>query len=213
MSPRSYRMERRREATDENRQRILEAARDLLASRQSAATFSVDAVARKAGVARMTVYYQFHSLQGLIESVCDSLAWAGGLLHLPEVFRRTDALDALDQFVATFMRFWATNRDVLRGTMMVLDPDIVAVLEGRSGWRRKGLRVLLERLAKQSGRPQPKEFDDILDQLYMLTSFHTYDSLATPKRSTEKVARMVQRLARGLVESHESRVASRGSKR
>jgi AcrR family transcriptional regulator len=199
MSSRSYRMERRREATDENRQRILEAARDLLAARESAATFSVDAVARRAGVARMTVYYQFRSLRGLIESVCDSLAWAGGLLHLPEVFRRIDALEALDQFVATFTRFWATNRDVLRGTMTVLDPDIVAVLEERSGWRRKGLRVLLERLAKQTGRPKPKEFDEVLDQLYMLTGFHTYDSLATSKRSTERVTRMVQRLVRALI--------------
>lgn len=199
MSPRSYRMERRREATDETRQRILAAARDLLADRESAATFSVDAVARKAGVARMTVYYQFHSLRGLIESVCDSMAWAGGLLRLPEAFRRSDPLEALDRFIATFMRFWATNRDVLRGTMMVLDPDIVAVLEERSGWRRKGLRVLLERLAKQSGQPTPKEFDEVLDQLYMLTGFHAYDSLATRKRGTEQVARMMQRLARRIL--------------
>jgi AcrR family transcriptional regulator len=201
MSPRSYRMARRREAIDETRQRILAAARELLADRESAATFSVDAVARRAGVARMTVYYQFRSLRGLIESVCDSLAWAGGLLHLPEVFRRADALQALDHFVATFMQFWATNRDVLRGTMMVLDPNIVAVLEERSGWRRKGLGVLLERLAKQSGRPRPKELEDVLDQLYMLTGFHAYDSLATPKRSTGQVARMVQRLVRQVVGS------------
>ena len=147
----------------------------------------------------MTVYYQFRSLRGLIESVCDSLAWAGGLLHLPEVFRRADPLEALDHFIATFMRFWATNREVLRGTMTVLDPDIMAVLEQRSGWRRKGLQVLLERLVKQAGRPKPKEFDDVLDQLYMLTSFHTYDSLAGSRRSTERVTRMVQRLVRALI--------------
>jgi AcrR family transcriptional regulator len=199
MSSRPYRMVRRRDTTDENRQRILAAARDLLASRETAATFSVDAVARRAGVARMTVYYQFRSLQGLIQGVCDSLAWSGGLLHLPEVFRQADALEALDQFVATFVRFWASNRDVLRGTMVVLDPDIVAVLEERSGWRLKGLQVLLKRLAKQSGRPRPKEFEDVLDQVYMLTSFHTFDSLATPRRSTARVTRMVQRLVRALI--------------
>jgi AcrR family transcriptional regulator len=192
-------MERRREITDENRQRILSAARELLASREAAAKFSVDAVARRAGVARMTVYYQFGSMQGLLEEVCDSLAIAGGLDHLGDAFRLPSAVEALDQFIARFMRFWTTNRAVLRGTMAVLDPDVVAVLEERSGWRRKGLRVLLERLARQTGRPKPKEMDETVDLLYMLTSFHTYDSLATPKRTTEQVTRLVQRLARGVV--------------
>jgi AcrR family transcriptional regulator len=199
MSPRPYRMARRRETTDENRLRIINAARELLAAREGPETFSMDAVARRAGVARMTVYYQFGSTQGLLEAVCDSLALAGGLDQLPEAFRLPDPVKALDRFIATFMRFWATNRTVLRGAMAVLDPDVVAVFEGRSGWRRKGLRVLVERLAKQSGRPRPKEMDDVVDALYMLTSFQTYDSLATSRRSTEQVAKLVQRLAREVV--------------
>lgn len=196
MSPRPYRMQRRREATDENRQRIINAARELLASRDAAEKFSVDAVARRAGVARMTVYYQFGSMQGLLERVCDSLALAGGLDRLGDAFRRADPLAALDQFIATFMRFWATNRAVLKGAMALLDPEVVTVLEERSGWRRQGLQVLLDRLAKQTGRPKPKQMDDAVDLLYMLTSFHTYDSLATSKRPTEQVTKLVQHLAR-----------------
>ncbi len=49
MSPRPYRMERRRESTDENRLRILKAARELLASPKASAKFSVEEVARRAG--------------------------------------------------------------------------------------------------------------------------------------------------------------------
>ena len=196
MSPRPYRMERRQESTDENRRRILKAARDLLASPQAAARFSVEAVARRAGVARMTVYYQFGSMRGLLQAVCDSLALAGGLQDLPEVFRLTDPHKALDQFIVAFVRFWETNRAVLRGAMAVADPDVVAVLEERSGWRRKGLGVLVERLRKQTGRPKPKDTPDTIDLLYMLTSFYTYDSLATPRRSAGQVARLVQQLAR-----------------
>jgi AcrR family transcriptional regulator len=198
MSPRPYRMERRREITDENRRRIINAARELLASRDAAEKFSMDAVARRAGVARMTVYHQFGSLRGLLEGLCDSLAVAGGMNHLADAFRNPDPLAGLDRFVDVFMRFWETDREVRRGlgAMAVLDSDIAAVLEERSGWRRKGLQVLLGRLAKETGRPKPRELDDRVDLLYTLTAFSTYDSLAGPKRSTEQVTKMVQQLAR-----------------
>jgi AcrR family transcriptional regulator len=198
MSPRPYRMARRQELTDETRLRIINAARELLAAREGPARFSLDAVARRAGVARMTVYYQFGSLRGLLEGLLDSVAYAGGIEGLPAAFRRPDPLEALDQFIGVFMRFWEHDRPVRRGlaAMAVLDPDFAAALEERSGWRREGLRTLLGRLAKKTGQPRPKEMDEAVDLLYMLTSFHTYDTLATPKRSTEQVTKLVQRLAR-----------------
>lgn len=162
----------------------------------------MDAVARRAGVARMRVYHQFGSLRGLLEGLCDSLAVAGGMNHLADAFRNPDPLAGLDRFVDVFMRFWETDREVRRGlgAMAVLDPDIAAVLEERSGWRRKGLQALLGRLAKETGRPKPKELDDRVDLLYTLTAFSTYDSLAGPKRSTEQVTKMVQQLARQVLD-------------
>jgi AcrR family transcriptional regulator len=198
MSPRPYHMERRRESTDENRQRIINAARELLASAEGSARFSVEEVARRAGVARMTVYYQFSSLGGLLEGLCDSLAIAGGMNHLADAFRSPDPLDAVDRFIAVFMRFWESDRPVLRGlnALAALDPAFAAVLEERSGWRRKGVRVMLERLAKQTGRPKPGEIGDAADLLFMLTSFATYDTLAGPRRSKDQVTALVQGLAR-----------------
>src|SRR5687767_223693 len=129
----------------------------LLASHDGSSRFSMEEVARRAGVARMTVYHQFGSLRGLLEGLCDSLAVAGGMTQLADAFRNPDPLKGLDHFVSVFMRFWESDRQVRRGlgAMAVLEPDIAAVLEERSGWRRKGLRVLLERLAKQTGRPKP----------------------------------------------------------
>jgi AcrR family transcriptional regulator len=191
-------MERRRETADENRQRIINAARELLASREGSARFSVEEVARRAGVARMTVYYQFGSLRGLLEGLCDSLAIAGGMNQLADAFRRANALEAVDHFIEVFTGFWESDRQVLRGlgARAALDPEFAVVLEERYEWRRKGVRVLLERLAKQTGRPRPKEMDDVADLLYMLTSFSTYDTLAGPERSRNEVAILVQRLAR-----------------
>jgi AcrR family transcriptional regulator len=198
MSPRPYRMERRREATDENRQRILNAARELLAGQEGSTRFSLEEVARRAGVARMTVYYQFGSLVGLLQGLCDSLAMAGGMSHLADAFRELDALEAVDRFIAVFMDFWQSDRPVLRalGALAVLNPEVAAVLEERYEWRRKGVRVLVERVAKQTGRPQPRRRKAAADLLYTLTSFATYDTLATPARSHREVIRLVQRLVR-----------------
>lgn len=198
MSPRPYRMERRREATDQNRDRILAAARELLASEEASARFSLEEVARRADVARMTVYYQFGSLVGLLQGLCDSLAMAGGMSHLADAFRQPDALAAVDRFVAVFMDFWHSDRPVMRalGALAVLNPEVAAVLDERYDWRRKGVRVLLERVAQQTGGPTPKRMKEAADLLYLLTSFSTYDTLALPGRSHAAVTRLVQRLVR-----------------
>ncbi len=198
MSPRPYRMSRRRESADENRVRILAAARELLALPQEAARFSMEEVARKAGVARMTVYYQFGSLRGLLEGLLDSLASAGGMQHLAEAFSEPDALVAVDQFIAVFMKFWESDRLVIRalGAYTSIDPEFATVVAERSGWRREGARVLLQRLAKQTGRPNRKEMRDAEDLLFMLTSFATYDSLAGSGRHPDQVTALLQRVVR-----------------
>jgi AcrR family transcriptional regulator len=198
MTPRPYRMQRRRESADENRARILAAARELLASPQGSPRFSMEEVARRSGVARMTVYYQFGSLRGLLEALLDSLASAGGMQHLAEAFRQADAWEAIDRFIAVFTQFWESDRLVIRalGAFTSLDPDFAGALGERSDWRRKGARVLLDRLVKQTGRPERKEMRDAEDLLVMLTGFPTYDALATPKRRPDQVTGLLQRLAR-----------------
>ena len=190
-------MHRRRETTDETRLRILAAARELLTSQPGRVRFSLDEVARRAGVARMTVYYQFGSLRGLLEALLDSLASAGGMQHLADAFRQADARRAVDQFIAVFVGFWESDRLVLRGlgALTALDPELAAVVEERSGWRRKGARILIERLRKQTGRPRRKDMEDAEDVLFLLTSFATYDTLAGLKRNKEEVTALVQRMA------------------
>ena len=79
MSPRPYNLGKRQEIIDQGRQQVLAAARSLLAEPGGLA-FTVDAVARRADVARATVYYQFGSKSGLLEAVCDHLADLGGMV-------------------------------------------------------------------------------------------------------------------------------------
>jgi AcrR family transcriptional regulator len=197
MTPRPYRMRLRQESADQSRRRIVKAARDLLAL-PGDVRFTVEEVARRAGVARMTVYHHFGSFQGLLEALLDSLAVGGGMNHLADAFRQADARRALDQFISVFTGFWESDRAVLRklGALAALDPALAAVLEERAGWRRKGSRILLERLGHQTGRPTPKEMNDAVDLLYLLTSFSTYDTLATARRTRRQVTRLLQQLAR-----------------
>src|SRR5438876_6232952 len=185
MSPRPYRLGQRQAATEQTRTRIISAARELLMTSDGFSTFSIDQVARQADVARMTVYHQFGSKGGLLEALCDALAASGGMEQLATAFRLPDPLAALDQYLLIFGRFWDTDRLVTRRlrALAALDPDFEQVIQARDERRRQGLRVLVGRIAQQSGRLPPERVDEVVDILYMLLSFESFDTLAGPTRS------------------------------
>src|SRR5207244_10182138 len=102
MSPRPYRLGQRQMAADETRSRILNAAREQL---EKEASFSIDAVARRADVARMTVYYQFGSRRGLLEALFDDLAARGGVPQVPSACQGREPMVALGRLVGRFAHF------------------------------------------------------------------------------------------------------------
>ena len=190
MSPRPYNLGKRREAIDQSRQQVLTAARSLLAEPGGAA-FTVDAVARRADVARATVYYQFGSKSGLLEAVCDHLADLGGMAGLPAAFTDPDPRHGLDVFVGCFGRFWAADRAATRRlrALAALDPEVGAVIEARDQRRRDGLAVLVSRLP---GPPAGQEHT--IRVLTALTSFELFDALAGPGQDLTTVVPDVLRL-------------------
>jgi AcrR family transcriptional regulator len=198
MSPRPYRLGQRQATTEQTRARIINAARELLAESSGFSGFSIDAVARQADVARMTVYHQFGSKIGLLEALSDSLAAHGGMEHLADAFRRPEPLDALDEYITVFSRFWSADRLVMRRlrALAALDPDFEHVIRTRDEWRRQGLRVIVQRFAEKHGRPAPEALDEAINVLFTLIGFECFDTLAGPTRSIEEVASMMQRLAR-----------------
>jgi AcrR family transcriptional regulator len=202
VSPRAYRLGRRKAAIEQTRGRLLRAARDLLASRGGAARFSIDAVARRAGVARMTVYHQFGSRRGLLEALFDSFAMSGRLPeHLAAAFQRPDPRDTLGDVILAFARFWEAGRAGIRRVraLGVLDPELGEALEARNQRRRAVVRAVVQRLQERPGRPAADEEAQAEDVLYTLTSFETFDTLAGPKRSLEEVAPAILRLARAAI--------------
>lgn len=205
MSPRPYQLGQRQAASEQTRNRIISAARELLMVREGFSGFSIDAVARQADVARMTVYHQFGSKIGLLEALCDSLAASGGMEQLASAFRRPQPLDALDEYITVFGRFWESDRPVtrrLRG-LATLDADFEQVIRARDERRRTGLRVIVGRLVEQHGQPAPAALDEVVDMLYTLTSFETFDMLAGPARNIEEVTPVVRRIARAALRMDE----------
>ncbi len=198
MSPRPYRLGQRQAATEQTRARILTAARELLIASDGFSGFSIEAVAHKADVARMTVYHQFGSKIGLLEALSDSLAAHGGMEQLANAFRQSDALDALDEYITVFSRFWQSDRLVTRRlrALSALDPDFEQVVRARDERRREGLRVIVRRLVEKYGRPTPEAVDEMVNILFTLLSFECFDTLAGPARSIEEISPVVQRLAR-----------------
>jgi AcrR family transcriptional regulator len=196
--PRPYRLGQRQAATDQTRARILTAARGFLMSPDGYSHFSIEAVARQADVARMTVYHQFGSKIGLLEALCDTLAMNGGMEHLATVFRQSDPLDALNQYLLVFGRFWEADRLVMRRLRALagLDPDFEQVIRTRDAWRRQGVSVIAQRLVDQLGPLSETARDELVDVLFTLSSFETFDTLAGSTRSLEEVAPLVARLAR-----------------
>ncbi len=195
--PRPYRLGQRQAATEQTRARILAAARELLMSSDGYSRFSIEAVARRADVARMTVYHQFGSKIGLLEALCDTLAVSGGMEQLATAFRQSDPLEALNQYLLVFSRFWEVDRLVMRRlrALAALDPDFEQVIRVRDEWRRQGVRVITQRLVEQQVLPSEAARDEIVDLLFTLSSFETFDTLAGPTRSLQEIAPLVVRLA------------------
>ncbi|HLX39471.1 MAG TPA: helix-turn-helix domain-containing protein [Ktedonobacteraceae bacterium] len=201
MSPRPYRLGQRQTATEQTRIRIIAAARELLIASEGFTGFSMDAVARQAEVARMTVYHQFGSKVGLLEALSDSLAAHGGMEHLANAFRRPEPLEALDEYVTVFGHFWNADRLVTRRlrALAALDQDFEQVVHARDERRRQGLRVLVGRIAEKYGRPVPELFDETVNVLYTLLSFENFDTLSGPARGIEEVTPIVRQLARAVL--------------
>ncbi len=194
---RPYRMVKRKTATEQNRERILAAARELLLA-DDFSEFNMDAVARRAGVIRPTLYYQFKSKSGLLEQLYNYIARRGNIQDLANIFQRgNDPLQHLYEFIRFFVNFWHSDRNLIRRLhgLGAIDSEIGTGLRARNERRRNGLRVIVERYEHLYRRMSPIQEPIAIDTLHMLTSFETFDALALPGRSLEDVAQIIRKLA------------------
>jgi AcrR family transcriptional regulator len=174
---------------------VIDAARALLAEASSYSSFTVDAVAKRADVARATVYYQFESKTGLFEALCDALAEAGNMSDLASAFMNPDPLEAISVFITCFGPFWDVDRLVMRRlrSLAALEEEVGAVISARDERRRSGLTVLVGRL--KDNNLLSCEPEEAVRMLFSLTSFETFDALARPDQALIDVSANVLTLA------------------
>jgi AcrR family transcriptional regulator len=192
---RSYTPGERQRAVEAGRERIVAAARELLED-EDAEGFSIDAVARRAGVARMTIYNQFESKAGLLEALFDALAASGPFRQMADIFAERDPLVALDEYVAIFGKFWTLNRrahDRLRAAALH-DADLAAALEARNERRRTGVAELVRRLGDRARPVVPRS--DVVNVIHVLLSFDTFNAIAGVDRTPEDAIPTMRRLVR-----------------
>lgn len=205
MSPRSYNSPGREAAASQTRERIVAAAAALLGSAKGVEDFSLEAVAKAAGVTRLTVYNQFGSRRAVLEAVFDVVAVRGGLHRLAEAMTDPDPHAALVRIIAIFCAFWSFDPGAL-GLLHAVgsgNPEFAESVSARNERRRKLLAGVVRRIAGdtavQHAALRPKAQRDLVDVLFALTSFAFFSQLTTGGRSADAACRMVQELAQDAV--------------
>jgi len=174
----------------------LRAARELFAS---AKPFSMEAVAKRARVTRITIYHQFASKAHLLEAVFDEFATSGGLAALPKVFAERDPRRALHELAHVLVTFWANHRRALpRLSAAIVDADIAKQLQARIERRRGGLTVIVGRLGPNVDHERA---NDLVDILFALTSYEMFELLSTRDREVPEVEALVVKAIDAVLES------------
>jgi AcrR family transcriptional regulator len=189
MEPRSYRLGRRQAAVDRNRAAILSTTREMLAT-GNGRSVSVGAVARRAGVSRLTIYNRFGSRAGLLRAVIDS---ARPSSRSPSAAAIGDPRARLRQRINESCVRWASDPALFRRL-----PEL-GLTESEST---DDDRALAEELATADQlRPgcSLKEAEDVIGTL---ASFATFDRLHKDgRRSVTAVSEILLRLASAILVS------------
>jgi AcrR family transcriptional regulator len=195
-TPRAYKSPRRDAAAARTRRRSVAAAATILGAAKGIGGFSLEAVAKKANVTRLTVYNQFGSRRSLLEAVFDERAANGGLHRIADVMAGSDPQAGLRQVIAIFCDFWSFDPKAL-GLLHAAganDPEFEASVHERNERRRRLLSVLARRMAEDC-QLRPKTIRDLVDVLFALTSFPFFSQLTAAGRTAEAACQLIQELA------------------
>jgi AcrR family transcriptional regulator len=183
VSPRPYRLGRREALVEDTRARIIAATRQLLTG-GGLRRLSLDEVARRADVARATVYYQFGSKRGVLEAVVLDVQQRAGQREVDFTVERANPVAALQDVIASGCQFWAAEHEIVRAVsgLAAVDPDISDVLSRADEHRHTLIDQLADRLEHEGALRAGCSRDQAVDILSLLFSFETFDQLFTGRR-------------------------------
>jgi AcrR family transcriptional regulator len=182
---RRYASPARAAAAEQTRAKVVETAARMLAEQSNIAGFSLEAVAKAAGVTRLTVYNQFGSRRGLLEAVFDDVAsQAGVMARMAAAMQTPDPREALAGLIGVFCVMWREVRPFARlHDAAASDTELAEAVGARNERRRHAITVLLGRMGKGEDR-------DLIDVIFTLTSYRAFEALQAG-RSGEEACRIV----------------------
>ena len=176
---RPYRLGRREQAAQQTRDKILQAAADLLAE-HGFAGITIQRVAQAANVSRVTVYDHFRDRAGLQEALA---WWTFARLDIDRVRRarlQPDVRAALSDFVRANAHFFdaagPSGRAILKAAST--DPDTAAVIEATYfNARRTSIAELVKRLSDEDQLNPDWPAKRAVDALMIITSLEAFETL------------------------------------
>jgi AcrR family transcriptional regulator len=171
VSPRPYKLGARTASVASTRDNVVAAARSLFAD-AGFHRVSLDEIARRADVARATVYHQFGSKLGVLAAVVEDYERRAGLAALAELVETAPPERLVRDVVTAGCDYWATDPALARSIIAfaVTDPQAADLLARRDAGRLQLLTRMVERL----DLPDPER---ALDALWLVTGFAAYDDL------------------------------------
>lgn len=178
MCARAYRLGKREATVEETREKIVQAARDLF-SESGFHSVTLDDVARRAGVARATVYYQFESKYGLLDNVIVNALQQQKAERLRIAREREDALAGMHEYLHEICRFWDGDNLLFRNVygLAAIDSEASKLFDSYDDRRRELLTWLAKRLDDQGHVRDGLDQRRVTDILWLLTSYRSFDQL------------------------------------
>ena len=175
---RPYRQRLRAESSAMTRQRIIDAARQVLTT-QPLRSFNLSEVAELARVVRSTIYTVFGSREGLLRAVAQDMTERGGWERMREAFRDPDAWAAIRRNLEEGTRMVASEHPVILAisVLAMVDPDAAVVAAEMDEVRLRGLRSLARRLGEQGYLRPELDHEQAVEILWVLTSWNSFDQL------------------------------------
>jgi AcrR family transcriptional regulator len=191
---RAYEQKARAESAAETRRRILDGVYECLREEPSTPP-SVGEIARRAGVARSTVYLVFGSRAGLFDAFAQELWQRSGLPNLQDAVNVPDAREGVLGGIRAGVDIFAADRDVFNAlfAMTKLDPDAVGgAVERIEARRAEGMAWGSRRLARQKQLKPGVSARRAAHVLWLVASFDAFDLLYTGRGlSARETARIL----------------------
>lgn len=171
-------MKARAESAEATRQRVLEAARGAILD-GPVPQVSMGDVARRARVARSTLYASYGSHAGLIGAVLADAQFRAGFEQTLELINLPDAAEGIRRSLPEAARMYGADYELTRRIQLLaqLDPEVMTALTFAAKARAEGMLYQAGRLAEQGHLRDGVTQEEAAMLLDVLADFGTYDAL------------------------------------